>query len=255
MMPSPESIAIILACSKLDICCMTLLPCVDDERLLSFIQAEGVRYAFVEEVFLGALFGTKRSVEALEAVFAIPHDVYLPEVDRTHADYAGAFSFVRKWDEFMAGRAVLSDPVGDAKSPVYIAVTPNHDDPKGIMYSHDAMIAAAEMLVASHQNMKPGMIMHSRIPMFATAGNSMETMSPFASGLAIATGQIPMADGKCVPEEFKKYAPNCFMMAKTSVMQAMENPVMAELDFSQLVSFYNFGEPLSEEEKRRVGEF
>ena len=45
------------------------------------------------------------------------------------------------------------------------------------------------------------------------------------------------------------------MMAKTSVMQAMENPVMAELDFSQLVSFYNFGEPLSEEEKRRVGEF
>lgn len=255
MMPSPESIAVMLACAKLDICCMSLVPGVNDERLLSFIKAEGVRYAFIEEVFLDALFGVEQSVEALETVFAMPHDIYQSEGDRLNIDYAKKFSFVRKWDDFMSGTATPSAAVSEPHSPVYIAAAPDHDNPKGIMYSHDAMIAAAKLFVATQQNMKPGMIMHSRIPMFATAGNSMETMSPFASGLAVATGQIIWLDGKCVPVEFEKYKPNCFMMAKTSILQAMENPIMADIDFSGLVSFYSFGEPLSEEEKSKVGEF
>lgn len=207
MMPSPESIAIMLACAKLDICCMSLVPGVNDERLLSFIKAEGVRYAFIEEVFLDALFGIEKSVDALETVFAIPHDVYQSEGDRLNIDYAKKFSFVRKWDDFMSGAATRSAAVSEPHSPVYIAAAPDHDNPKGIMYSHDAMIAAAKLFVETQQNMKPGMIMHSRIPMFATAGNSMETMSPFASGLAVATGQIIWLDGKCVPVELEKYKP------------------------------------------------
>ena len=255
MMPSPEGIALMLACAKLDVCCMTLLPGVNDEKLLSFINAENVKFAFVEEVFLGALFGLPKSVSALQKIFAMPHDVYISPRDRVDIDYSGKFSFVKKWEEYMSGKAIHCEPIAEPKNPVYIAATPDHDNPKGITYSHDAMIAAAKMFGISQQNMKPDMIIHSRIPMFTAAGNSMETMSPFAAGLAIATGQVPMADGQCIPEEFKKYSPNCFMIAKTSILQAMDNPVMAELDFSNLVSFYNIGEPLFEEDKRKIGEF
>lgn len=255
MMPSPEGIAIILACSKLDVCCMTLLPGADDERLLSFINNENVKFAFIEEVFLGVLHGLPRSVDALETVFAMPHDKYLSEADRVSIDYRGEFSFVKTWDDFLSGTVIPSETVNSPKSPVYIAATPDHNNPKGIMYSHDAMIAAAKMLVDSQQNAKPGMIMHSRIPMFTAAGNSMETMSPFAGGISIATGQVPMADGKCIPEEFEKFSPNLLMIAKTSILQAMDNPLMSELDFSRLTSLYNIGEPLSEEEKQIIGEF
>lgn len=255
MMPTPEGIALMLACAKLDICCMTLLPGVNDDKLLSFIQAEDVKYAFVEEVFLGALFGLPKSLEALESIYALPHDIYLSDEEKLHIDYNGQFGFAKKWNAFLEVKAISSKPVERPKHPLYICATPDHDNPKGIMYSQASMIEAAKMLVSSQQNMKPGFITHSRIPMFTTAGNSMETMSPFAAGLTLATGQIPMEDGKCIPEEFRKYSPNCFMIAKTSILQAMDNPLMASLDFSNLLSFYSIGEAMSEEEKKIIGEF
>ncbi|MBP3885837.1 MAG: AMP-binding protein [Olsenella sp.] len=255
MMPSPEGVELMLACAKLDVCCMMLLPGAKDEKVLSFIEAEGVRFAFIEEVFLGALLGMPESLNALEGVYALPHDVYVADHHKTNIDYEGAFAFAKSWDAFMALAGVRTEAVAEPKSPLYIAATPTHDNPKGIMYSHEAMIEAARMLPESQQNMRPGMIIDSRIPMFTAAGNSMETMTPFAAGLAIATGQVPMADGEGIPEEFEKYAPNCLMIAKTSILQAMDNPAMSKLDFSQLASLYNIGEPLSEEEKKVIGDF
>ena len=240
-MPTQEATCLVLACAKLDICVVMLSPAPNDERLNNLIRQENIKFAFISESFIGAAFNMPSLLKNV-IIYELPHDKYCPDCFRVNNDYNGAFGFVRRWTEFLS---LEEKAVKTAENPVmslYVAEAPG-TDPRGIAYSHGAMIAGAKMLINSQIGFKRGDVYESRIFMNAMACTSLQLLCAMAEGVIINSNPaLPFADAKIVPGDLKNNDVNCLIMQYSATFPVLMSGELDDYDFSKLKLVYNFGE-------------
>ena len=240
-MPTPEAAALMLAAIKSDICTIMLSPSPDNGRLSALIDSENIKYAFISESFLGAVFGMPSLMEKV-VVFQLPHDEYCKEEHRVNNDYSEKFAWVKTWDKWneIEGQACLS--VENPSNICYVAEAPG-TELKGISYSHKAMIYASLMITNSSLGFEAGDLYVSRIFMNAMACTSLQLLCPMAVGVAICSDvALPFVDSIIVPDDLLAYHPTGMILSYSSLYPILMSEKLADYDFSALKTLYNFGE-------------
>ena len=240
-MPTPEAAALVLAAAKLDICVIMLSPSPDNERLGRLIESEKIQYTFISESFLGAAFGMPVLMEKT-TIFQMPHDIYCKEEHKVNNDYEGQFAWAKTWDKWLAIEGEPQKTVENPSGICYVAEAPGNE-PKGISYSHKAMIAGSEMITNSQIGFARGDLCESRIFMNAMACTSLQLLCPMAVGVAICSDvALPFADAVVVPDDFISYKPTAMTMQYSSLYPILMDERLSDYDFSNLKVLYNFGE-------------
>ena len=240
-MPTPEASALVLAANKLDVCVIMLSPSPDNEKLGNLIDNEKIKYAFISESFLGACFGMKSLMEKC-TIYQLPHDVYCKNEYKVNNDYNNQFGFAKTWDKFIQIEGNPQPTVLNPKNISYVAEAPGVI-PKGISYSHKAMIYSSLMITNCQIGFKEDDLYVSRIFMNAMACTSLQLLCPMAVGVAIcANVELPFQDAVIVPDDMLANHPSAMILQYSSLYPVLMSDKLASYDFSTLKTIYNFGE-------------
>ena len=240
-MPTPEAASLVLACAKLDVCVIMLSPSPDDARLSNLIGSEKIRFAFISESFLGAVFGMPSLMEKT-VIYQLPHDSYCRDEYKVNNDYTNNFAWAKKWNDFLSIDGCEQETVENPSNILYVSEAPG-TEPLGIAYSHKAMICASLMITDSQLGFSAGDLYESRIFMNAMACTSLQLLCPMAVGVAVCSNtELPFADPVIVPDDLISYRPTGLILQYSALYPILMSEKLSDYDFSSLKTLFNFGE-------------
>lgn len=251
---TPQTVSLLLACSKLGITAMMLTPRTSDEQLSYAVYDLKIKYMFLTAAFF-PLFVSMKATDDLKEVIIMPIDKTIGEDSNEEKKLSGASNVIR-WSEF------IDSPVTDEAVEAFggdnvlaaCSTTGSTGIPKFMLHTNKSYVALAHVCQEIWPEWKPGDLLFSIVPTFVATGISLVLLCPLALGLPIL--QEPRLNPfETFITNLTTYHPRIVLATKSIWMSMAEMLREKKFDLSSITHAFTVGEVISEKELETVDGF
>lgn len=248
-----ESVALLLACSKLGITVMMLTEFASPEMIERAMKFYGIRYIFMMEKFFVKI-ADKKYVDEFEKIVVLPFDEAYSD------DHIEDISNLMLWQTFVEkGKLVPAVPcVHSGAYDLNICFTSGTSGtPKGIVQTNNSICSLIQMWDSNDTGWQPGDRFASGFPLYVTSGQSFCMFLPLAHGLPVCLAKsVTVSDCYRLLE---KKRPNVVLFLKNTWMALMDDLEAEEhekpLDLSGVKIAYSVGGKVRSDEEEKINAF
>lgn len=250
---TPESIALLLACSKIGVCAMMLTEFISPDMIEKAMKTYGIDHIFMMEKFFVRI-ADKEYVDDFENI------VVLPLEDTTTNSNIEKYSNIIRWRDFIEeGMSVENVPmVHSGAYDMNICFTSGTSGkPKGIVQTNNSSCNLVQIWEKSESGWSKADTFASSFPLYVTSGQSFCMFLPLALGLSVYLSKNS-AIIDCYQMLYLK-RPNVVVFVKDIWMRLIKdceslNPDNV-LDLSGLKHAYSVGGKMRSDEEQKLNHF
>lgn len=240
---TPQSVSVLLACSKIGVCAMMLTPKTTEEMFNHVIDQCNGRFLFCMTQFY-PLFALMSSIDNIENVIIMPADESIGDDEEVKKNHSLSSNIIM-WAEFLQTPITAkSQAVSGGDHPFAICFTTGSTSiPKGIVLPNKSYIALEKVCRKIGWNWERGDIIFSIIPTFVASGISLVLLLPLCMGVAV------LQEPRLNPFEtfiynLVTYKP-AIVLATKSIWMSMAEALHDKYDLTAIKHAFTVGESIS----------
>ncbi|MDD3165759.1 MAG: class I adenylate-forming enzyme family protein [Oscillospiraceae bacterium] len=250
---TPQSVSILLACSKMGVGAMMLTPKTTEAMFAHVVDDYSGTYLFCMTQFY-PIFATMDAIDRLKQVVIMPDDKTIG-MDIEQKTKLSASSNIIHWAEFI--NSEVTAPAVEVKGgeyPLAICFTTGSTSvPKGILLPNRSYIALEKICETIGWDWKKGDMLFSIVPTFVATGISLVLLIPLAMGVTV------LQEPRLNPFEtfiynLVTYRPS-IVLATKSIWMSMADTLRDHYDLTAVKYAFTVGETISQTENRTVNKF
>lgn len=250
---TPESIALLLACSKIGVCAMMLTEFASSQMVEEAIKTYGVEYVFMMEKFFIRI-ADEEYVDDLRHIVVLPFEKISSDLNTEKC------SNIILWNTFLnKGKAKASVPfVNSGSYDMSICFTSGTSGiAKGIVQTNNSTCNLIKMWEQDNPGWEKGDVFASGFPLYVTSGQSFCIFMPLALGIPVVLNKNTEIAG-CYSMLCEKQ-PNIVVFIKNVWLRLIDEMELVEgkkkLDLSKLKIAYAVGGKLRLDEEEKINYF
>lgn len=262
MTGTPETLYLILACSKIGACAVMLNPTLKKEQLLEIIRSTKTNFIFCMDKLYDAIAEAVRESQ-VEKIVIIPAIYALPKIVKLLITLKESDSKCLKealkhgaimWNTFLRGQRVEAEENEDENLPLAVVFTSGTTGKaKGIVHSNRSYVALSTEYANNGYPFKRGDKFLAIIPTFIAAGLSYMLLAPLAQGIVMVLE--PQYSEKSFIADTLKYKPNILGATKSFWYAALHDSKMQKETLSYLKIPITGGEAMFECDTININRF
>ena len=250
---TPESVAILLAASKIGISVMMFNEQTREETLWLLTERFDIRFIFVMEKFFLTI-ADYSFIDDDKYVVVLPQKVERPG---SEGAAPGAISNIMTWSTFLNFPAdIRAKEVSDGHYPLNICSTSGSSGyPKGIVQTNQSCVALMRLFGPDVSGWSGDDLYACVFPFFLTSGQSYNLFLPLAAGMCVLID--PDVSLEAFFDDLLENSPTIVLLVKYNwlslIRLAEERRVRPDL--SRLRKAYSVGAALARPEQERIDRF
>lgn len=251
---TPQTVSLLLACSKIGACAMMLTPRTTEEQLHNAVYNMNISLMFCMKNFY-PVFAGMDSMDHLEQVVIMPVDTPIGKEEQKETTLSSVSNIIQ-WSDFMMKPAKeRSVEVEGGDYPLAAcSTTGSTGTPKYILHLNRSYVALSRTCKKVGWNWKPGDILFSIVPTFVATGISLVLLSPLALGVTI------LQEPRLNPFEtfifnLTEYKPQIVLATKSIWMSMAEHLAEQHFDLSSINYAFTVGKVISQKETNHINRF
>lgn len=250
---TPQSVSLLLACSKMGVCAMMLTPRTTEAMFTHVVNDYNGKYLFCTTMFY-PVFSSLSAIDRLTNVIIMPVDKTIGE-DNEVKTHLSDVSNIITWAEYLERPVTArAETVRGGSEPLAICSTTGSTGiPKGIVLKNSSYVALEKICTKTGWNWKRGDILFSIVPTFVATGISLVLFIPLMMGVTI------LQEPRLNPFEtfifnLVTYRPS-IVLATKSIWMSMAESLHDSYDLSGVRFAFTVGETISKVENETVNKF
>lgn len=263
MSGTPETVELILACSKIGVCAVMVNPTLESEQIKGTIEESSANILFCMDKLYDRI-SDSICYDKIKQLIIVPSTRSLPFIIRTFLsikeplkiDKGELFDKTKciLWDKFMKqGKGHVSDPEKRDMPLAVVFSSGTTGKAKGIVHTNSSYVALAIQYELNGYPFESGDKFLYMIPTFIAAGLSYTLLAPLAEGLIIILD--PVYDPKMFVSDIIKYKPDIIPATKSFWYAAINDSRTQTIDFTDLKLPVSGGEPVTKNDEDNINYF
>ena len=264
MTGTPETVELLLACSKIGVCAIMLNPTLQISELREIITESDAELIFCMDKLYPAIESALKGVEnkriiIVPVIFSLPPIIQFAfkinePMPKSLKEGVRAKRCV-SWKSFLHGTATRDVPaVNNGSMPLAVVFSSGTTGKaKGIIHTNRSYAALSVEYQCNGYPFKRGDRFLYMIPSFIAAGLSYTLFAPLAQGITMILD--PLYDEKQFVADIVKYKPNIVPGTKSFWYAAVNDERMEGVDLSNLKIPVTGGEPVFERDEANINRF
>lgn len=264
MTGTPETVELLLACSKIGVCAIMLNPTLSISQLQEIIEESDSEIIFCMDKLFPAIESVLK-VTHNKQIIIIPAISSLPKIIQFFFSIKESIPYSRhkggtdkqykRWHTFLREESLKASPVdGSGNLPLAVVFTSGTTGKaKGIVHTNRSYIALSVEYQCNGYPFKRGDSFLYMIPSFIAAGLSYTLFAPLAQGITMILD--PLYDATQFVDDIVKYKPNIIPGTKSFWYSAINDVRMQNADLSHLKLPVTGGEPVFARDESRINRF
>lgn len=251
---TPQTVSLLLACSKMGILAMMLTPKTTEEQFNHAVYDMNIRFLFCMTAFYSIYAGFK-AIDDMERVVIMPVDKSIGEDVGKKEACSDASNFMR-WSEFIAliPNEKAEEVVGGSYPFIACSTTGSTGTPKFIVHVNSSYVVLEKIYQKIWPAWKRGSLLFSIVPTFVAVGISMVLLTPLALGMTI------IQEPRLNPFEtfifnLVEFRPNIVLATKSIWCSMAETLSDKNFDLSSIQHALTVGEVVSRQEYESMNNF
>lgn len=265
MTGTPETVTLLLACSKIGVCAIMLNPTLPKAELHNIIKEANSKVIFcmdalfsVMETVLGNVHNNAQIV-IVPVAYSLSRIIQLgyllkSSVPKSLRQGIKKRQYIR-WRDFLQEKPSQNiPPVNNGNLPLAIVFSSGTTgEAKGIIHTNRSYLALSVEYKCNGYPFKRNDLFLYMIPSFIAAGLSYTLLAPLSQGITIILD--PLYDAKQFVADIIKYKPNIIPGTKSFWYAAMNDVRMQNVDLSNLKIPVTGGEPVYPKDEASLNRF
>ena len=252
---TPETLYLLMACSKLGICTIMINPTLKEEQIKKIVEESKAKYLFCLDKLYGVVKSVVKENENITTVIipaaaSLSFAVRILMADRQNKIYEEK---IIAWKNFLQMKVTAGKLVKTCQNNLVVVFSSGTTgEAKGIVHTNQSYVA----MVAEYQNsgypFQRGDIFLNHIPAFIASGLSYLLMVPLAFGVCVMLEPVYQVD--VFAKDIKKYKPDIVAPTKSFWIEASKNGLLKKKDLKCVKIPATGGEPINEYDVKRLNE-
>lgn len=264
MTGTPETVELLLACSKIGVCAIMLNPTLPISELREIIEASDSEMIFCMDKLFPVIEPAlsdihNKQIIIIPVIFSLPRIIQLAFSIKEPISQSLRKGICdrqyKKWYAFLREDSSKAVPVdGNSNLPLAVVFTSGTTGKaKGIVHTNRSYVALSVEYQCNGYPFKRGDSFLYMIPSFIAAGLSYTLFAPLAQGITMILD--PLYDAKQFVADIVKYKPNIIPGTKSFWYAAMNDIRMQNVDLSNLKIPVTGGEPVFVRDEANINRF
>lgn len=255
---TPETLYLILACSKLGICLVMLNPTLGAEQLERIIRESDAQWFFCLDKLYGVIEESLKKHEIANTII-IPATASLPGVirfvDGIKGRHRGKNKNICMWSRFLKWKEIeCGEESGEADSDLVVVFSSGTTgEAKGIIHTNKSYVSMAVQYQNNGYPFERGDTFLNQLPAFIAAGLSYPLLAPLAFGVKIILE--PVYQESVLVKDLVKYKPNIVAATKSFWFAAAKDKNMTRNALENIKIPVSGGEAINEQDTKALNGF
>lgn len=255
---TPETLYLILACSKLGICLVMLNPTLGAEQLERIIRESDAQWFFCLDKLYGVIEESLKKHEIANTII-IPATASLPGVirfvDGIKGRHRGKNKNICMWSRFLKWKEIeCGEESGEADGDLVVVFSSGTTgEAKGIIHTNKSYVSMAVQYQNNGYPFERGDTFLNQLPAFIAAGLSYPLLAPLAFGVKIILE--PVYQESVLVKDLVKYKPNIVAATKSFWFAAAKDKNMTRNALENLKIPVSGGEAINEQDTKALNGF